>query len=108
MDYDGDGLVEEDPINGVDDDGDWFIDEAPAEFPNYYTGMQAEYGPVTPPSALTHDSDGDGLTDVDERRFSAQGWCLDPYDEDTDDDGVLDGVEFRTGTLDYCSLPFGG
>ena len=39
--------------------------------------------------ALAQDSDGDGLSDQDEISV----WLTDPYDDDSDDDGQLDGVE---------------
>jgi|GEM_PF-1801206 len=43
------------------------------------------------------DSDGDGLSDSIEN-----SWCTDPLDADTDDDGILDGVEDanHNGVLD--------
>jgi Bacterial TSP3 repeat len=44
-------------------------------------------------AAATHDADGDGITDADER---ARG--TDPKQADTDGDGVRDGEEVRRGT----------
>ena len=41
------------------------------------------------------DSDGDGLRNVDERQ--GPGPVTDPYDPDSDDDGLLDGYEVRFG-----------
>lgn len=53
------------------------------------------------------DSDGDGLSDVDEKKFGT-----DPKNPDTDGDGLMDGVEVRMGldplvpdTLNGCN-PF--
>ena len=41
-----------------------------------------------PLSALTDDLDGDGLSDTDEQTYGA-----DPFDADSDDDGLEDGIE---------------
>ncbi|MDF1515099.1 MAG: thrombospondin type 3 repeat-containing protein, partial [Anaerolineae bacterium] len=41
-------------------------------------------------STISMDSDGDGLTDVQE-----SWWCTNPLDADTDDDGKSDGVEIQ-------------
>lgn len=48
------------------------------------------YGPVAPPGDAHRDSDRDGLSDEIERRTDT-----DPYDSDTDADGVRDGDEDR-------------
>jgi len=58
----------------------------------------------------TNDSDGDGLSDNIENAF-----CTDPYDADTDDDGILDGVEdanhnglVDTNETDPCNIDTDG
>lgn len=52
------------------------------------------------------DSDGDGLEDGDEVLGTA-GWITDPINEDTDDDGVLDGSDGSPldPTTDQASAP---
>lgn len=42
------------------------------------------------PEALTNDSDDDGLYDVEEQRFGT-----DPRDDDTDGDGLIDGLDIN-------------
>jgi hypothetical protein len=62
LDDDGDGLTNEDEIDGANNDNDSlmgfpFVDEDPSEEPNYITGMQAVYGPVIPPWASDRPAD---------------------------------------------------
>jgi YD repeat-containing protein len=60
-------------------------------------------GPASTPQAATSiDSDGDGLTDEQERRLGT-----DPFNPDTDGDGYPDGLEVALGSnpLDPNSIP---
>lgn len=62
-------------------------------------------------NAGNRDSDCDGLTDAEEysARFFVGGMWVstDPDDPDTDDDGILDGVEMgKTASPDPCCLPY--
>lgn len=54
------------------------------------TGLSCQRGPAVDP---TLDTDGDGLTDVEERRLGTL-----VASPDTDRDGFSDGLEVRQGT----------
>jgi len=89
-DSDGDGLLDEEEIvlgldpTLADSDGDFYRD-----------GIEFKSGWLAPgqpdPGCATDDldSDGDGLRDCEERVIGS-----DPYDPDSDDDFLLDGIEF--------------
>ena len=105
IDEDGDGFTSEDPVDNQNNDNDFLfglslIDEDLAETPNYITGMQAIYGPVTPPWASASDTDGDGLKDSLERKLEATGFRVDSDNPDTDGDGMSDADEYMSGTLE--------
>jgi hypothetical protein len=89
-DGDGDGLTDPGEVEAgtdafnPDTDGDGSLDGAEV----IYLGTD----PLDPtdfvPTGNAADSDGDGLTDEEELELGT-----DPYDQDTDDDGLLDPVE---------------
>jgi YD repeat-containing protein len=66
------------------------------------TSERSSTGGLTASSASTTDTDGDGLSDVEER---ARG--TDPFNADTDGDGFPDGLEVALGSdpLDPNSVP---
>lgn len=104
FDDDQDGQVNEDPIDGTNNDGDFIegalpgrtflTDEDPEEGPNFFFGVTPVVAPRTVPPGLDRDSDGDGLTDKLESLLGS-----DPHNPDTDGDGVSDADEFSNGTL---------
>jgi len=72
-DDDCDGVVDEDPVNGVDDDGDFYVDEDPV------AGMDEDGdGSIDEDEIDGVDNDGDGLVDED------------PSGVDNDWDGLID------------------
>jgi hypothetical protein len=101
VDSDGDGLTDEDEINifhtdptNPDTDGDGISDGVEVRL------SALGFDPLTPnvvpqcsPQELTSDSDGDGLTDCEEKLLGT-----DPTLVDTDGDGAPDIVEFVAGT----------
>jgi hypothetical protein len=67
------------------------LDEASLTFPPVCVKLKRESGPILLTgrlSELQRDTDGDGLTDLVERRIGT-----DPYDRDTDRDGIEDAVD---------------
>lgn len=85
-------FITHDPLGPADGDNDGMPD----------TWESAEsFNPSNPADALL-DADSDGLSNL--REFLAG---TDPHDEDTDNDGVLDGVEIALGTspTSAASLP---
>jgi len=54
------------------------------------------------------DSDGDGLSNLEEMLLGEDGAITDPFDADSDDDGVNDGREKRNGTNPNASGAQGG
>lgn len=88
IECDGDDCDDEDPAifpaapeicNGYDDNCDGLVDVEP-----YEDGWLD----------LCGDTDGDGLTDLEE----VETYGTDPFDADTDDDGLGDGTEVTNGT----------
>jgi hypothetical protein len=106
VDSDADGLVDEiefqlgtDPRN-ADTDGDGLDDL-------FESRLQGEFDPLaTMVPGLTEeqltDQDRDGLVMFVEERLG-----LDDTDPDTDDDGLIDGIEFRAGTMPHVTDAFG-
>jgi len=122
-DNDGDGLYNEDPVDGIDNDSDGLIDEDPVEPPfnptnpldhdtdndRLYDGFEVKYECV----AVTYsqldndgdalfdedpidllDNDGDGLFDEDPVDFFVRFVpMLDPTCRDSDSDGWMDGLD---------------
>ncbi|MBI2483289.1 hypothetical protein HYV74_03910, partial [Candidatus Uhrbacteria bacterium] len=60
--------------------------------PGYVVPVRPGYQVGFPSPARAQDSDGDGLSDVDEKL-----WGTDPNNRDTDGDGYWDGDEVRKG-----------
>jgi hypothetical protein len=118
LDNDGDGLIDEDPVDGIDNDGDGLIDEDPVDFvvrsvpvlnptnrdsdsDGFIDGLDpdpcnSELIPVLQPiQGEPVDSDGDGFADIDE--LAAGTSEVDPEDHpvafgqvDLDFDGRID------------------
>ncbi|MDY3228280.1 MAG: hypothetical protein SOW92_01385 [Kiritimatiellia bacterium] len=99
-DADGDGLTDaaERWVHGTDprepdSDGDGLNDGwEVAHAPNGYDPMTANSGGATDPDS---DPDGDGLTTFQEAMLGT-----DPFDADTDGDGIADGVEVNAAALE--------
>jgi len=88
VDNDGDGLIDEDPIDGIDNDGDGRLDEDPAEGP-----IELTFNPTNP---LDHDTDNDWLSDGQEVHWPCVATEYTTLDNDTD--GYID--EDPVGGLD--------
>ncbi len=94
LDNDGDGLIDEDPVDGIDNDGDGLIDEDDVDF-------YVRFVPCLDPT--NRDSDSDGFIDgLDEDPCNTQ---LIPIVHpvvktpvDTDGDGFADEDEIAAGT----------
>jgi len=58
----------------------------------------------TDPNDAHLDADNDGLTNLEEFQYDIVNWILDPNNNDTDGDGILDGDEVANGTdpFDGC------
>jgi hypothetical protein len=96
LDNDGDGLIDEDPVDGIDNDLDGLVDEDPPEGP-----IELTFNPTNP---LDHDTDNDWLYDGEEvywvcvavtyTQLDNDGDALideDPVDLlDNDGDGLID------------------
>lgn len=79
-DFDGDGLSDDyENANGLDANDDGTVGESSP-------------GAMDGPNGALGDPDGDGLSNTEERDLGT-----DPQDEDSDQDGLTDGVETRTG-----------
>ncbi len=94
LDNDGDGLIDEDPIDGLDNDGDGLIDEDPVDF-------FVRFVPMLDPTCRDSDSDGwiDGLDDDpcnSELIPLLQPVQIEPID--SDGDGFADADEIVAGT----------
>jgi len=97
LDNDGDGLIDEDPVDGIDNDGDGLIDEDPVDF-------VVRSVPVLNPTDRDSDSDGfiDGLdedpcnSDLIPVLFPALG-----EPADSDGDGFADIDELLAGTSEF-------
>ncbi|MFP3953715.1 MAG: hypothetical protein ACLFVS_06290, partial [Candidatus Acetothermia bacterium] len=94
LDNDNDGLIDEDPINGIDDDLDGYIDEDPEDF-------RIRFVEVLDPT--DRDSDSDGF--IDGRDPNPCNSPLIPIlredlgaPVDSDDDGFSDESELLSGT----------
>jgi len=118
LDNDTDGLIDEDPIDGIDNDGDGLIDEDPVDFwvrfvpmldptnrdsdsDGYIDGLDedpcnSELIPVVSPAVLLPvDSDGDGFADDDEEAAGTDPNDPEDYPAaycavDVDFDGLID------------------
>jgi phage FluMu protein Com len=103
-DSDGDGLGDNcDPCPNVpngerprDTDGDRIPDLCDL-CPDHYDPLNTDANQDGIGDAC-QDSDGDGLTNLEEQTLGEDGSITDPFDPDTDGDGVPDGLEFRQGT----------
>jgi len=90
-DDDGDGLLTVD--EDTDGDGDWNNDDVDGDAVPDYIDLNDEDGPLG-------DLDGDGLTNLEEEDLG-----LDPATEDSDGDGIPDGVENALGDSDGDGIP---
>ena len=81
------------PPNGRDDDPDL---DGRTNYEEFLAGTNPKV-----PEDDSLDSDGDGLTDVEEWQSDVS---TDPHQVDTDDDGDNDYVEYQVGTEGYNSL----
>jgi hypothetical protein len=88
VDNDGDGLIDEDPIDGIDNDGDGLIDEDPAEGP-----IELTFNPTNP---LDWDTDNDWLSDGQEVHWPCVATEYTTLDNDSDgyiDEDPIDGLD---------------
>jgi hypothetical protein len=96
-DTDGDGILDGDEVaQGTDPLDGVVAEEAPVEEPVVTDDAAAVEEAPAAPAAAPGDSDGDGLEDAIEAELGT-----DPFDPDTDDDGLTDGDEYyvyQTGT----------
>ncbi|MFC2079630.1 hypothetical protein ACFLSZ_06590, partial [Candidatus Bipolaricaulota bacterium] len=83
-DNDGDGLYNEDPVDGIDNDEDGLIDEDPVE------------PPFNPTNPLDHDTDNDWLLDGFEVKYLCVELECSQLDNDTDaaiNEDPIDGID---------------
>ncbi|MGC9529314.1 MAG: hypothetical protein ACP5G2_01660 [Candidatus Bipolaricaulaceae bacterium] len=88
VDDDGDGLIDEDPIDGIDNDGDSLVDEDPPEGP-----IELTFNPTNP---LDHDTDNDRLLDSEEAYWVCVKRSHTNLDNDGDslvDEDPVDGLD---------------
>jgi len=88
VDDDGDGLIDEDPIDGIDNDLDGLIDEDPPEGP-----IELTFNPTNP---LDHDTDNDWLLDGEEVYWICVALTCSQLDNDTDgltNEDPIDGID---------------
>jgi len=88
LDNDGDGVIDEDPVDGIDNDLDGKLDEDPAEGP-----IELTFNPTNP---LDHDTDNDYIYDGPEVYWECVAIEYSTLDNDTDgliDEDPIDGVD---------------
>ncbi len=102
LDNDGDGLIDEDPIDGIDNDGDGLIDEDWPEGPIEWT-----FNPTNP---LDHDTDNDWLLDGEEVYWVCVPLTCSQLDNDTDglinEDPIDGGDNDGDGLIDEDPVDF--
>jgi len=76
LDNDGDGLIDEDPVDGIDNDLDGDVDEDPPEGP-----IELTFNPTNP---LDHDTDNDRLYDGPEVKWVCTEITYSQLDNDGD------------------------
>jgi len=88
IDNDGDGLIDEDPVDGIDNDLDGLVDEDPAEGP-----IELTFNPTNP---LDHDTDNDRIYDGPEVYWVCVAVTYSQLDNDGDaliDEDPIDGLD---------------
>jgi len=88
IDNDGDGLIDEDPVDGIDNDLDGLVDEDPAEGP-----IELTFNPTNP---LDHDTDNDRIYDGPEVKWVCVAVTYSQLDNDGDaliDEDPIDGID---------------
>jgi hypothetical protein len=100
-DTDGDGLWDFDELHYgtspimADTDGDTLLDLEEESTDPTIPDTDKDLIPDSEEVQRQRDSDGDGIPDVVEEASSYVNGPTDPFDSDTDDDGLIDGVEDR-------------
>jgi len=102
-DRDGDGLEDGEEVNvhntnptNVDSDGDDEEEDTDLNDFEEVTDGNAATDPMCAASGDPNDSDGDGISNADELS-GFHGYVTDPFNEDTDQDGIDDYTEMVSG-----------